>query len=178
MDASTSLRGSLLVATPALLDPNFARTVVLVAEHGEDGAMGVVLNRPSETSVGDAVPELASLAGDEEPLFVGGPVARDAVLALAEVNDPEDASELVLGDIGFVQNPDVAARRGRVFLGYAGWEAGQIESELVEQSWIVVAAEPDDVFSDEPDDLWSRVLRRQGGGLALLATMPLDPSLN
>ena len=177
VDDGTSLRGSLLVATPALLDPNFARTVVLVAEHGEEGAMGVVLNRPSETSVGDAVPELASLAGDEQPLFVGGPVARDAVLALAEVDDPEDASELVLGDIGFVQDPDVAARRGRVFLGYAGWEAGQIESELVEQSWIVVAAEPDDVFSDEPDDLWSRVLRRQGGGLALLATMPLDPSL-
>jgi putative transcriptional regulator len=173
-----SLRGSLLVATPTLLDPNFARTVVLVAEHGEEGAMGVVLNRPSETSVGEAVPELATLAGASEPLFVGGPVQADAVLALAEVEDPDDASELVLGDVGFVQDPDVAARRGRVFLGYAGWSPGQIELELGEQSWIVVPAEADDVFSDEPSELWGRVLRRQGGGLALLATMPLDPSLN
>jgi putative transcriptional regulator len=178
VDELTSLRGQLLVATPALLDPNFARTVVLVAEHGEAGAMGLVLNRPSETLVADAVPELASLTGDEEPLYVGGPVATDAVLALAEVDDPDDASELVVGDVGFVQDPDVAARRGRVFVGYAGWSAGQIEAELVEQSWIVVPAEPDDVFSHEPDELWSRVLRRQGGSLALLATMPLDPSLN
>jgi putative transcriptional regulator len=174
----TSLRGSLLVATPALLDPNFARTVVLVAEHGEDGAMGVVLNRPSGTSVGDAVPELASLAGEEEPLYVGGPVATNAVIALAEVEDPGDASELLLGDVGFVQDPAVPTKRGRVFLGYAGWSPGQIESELGEQSWIVVPAEPDDVFSEDPGELWSRVLRRQGGGLALLATMPLDPSLN
>ena len=118
--------------------------------------MGVVLNRPSDTSVRDAVPELASLTGEEEPLFVGGPVAAGAVLALAEVDDPDDASELVLGDVGFVQDPDVEARRGRIFLGYAGWSAGQIESELDEQSWFVVSAEPDDVFSDEPDDLWSR----------------------
>lgn len=175
---SRSLRGSLLVATPALLDPNFARTVVLVAEHGEAGAMGVVLNRPTETSVGEAVPELAPLAGDGEPVFVGGPVATDSVLALAEVDDPEDASELVLGDVGFIQDPGVVARRGRIFLGYAGWSAGQIESELDEDSWIVVPAEPDDVFSDQPDELWSRVLRRQGGGLALLATMPVDPSVN
>ena len=173
-----SLRGSLLVATPALLDPNFLRTVVLMAEHGESGAMGVILNRPSETSVGDAVPELAPLAGDDEPVYVGGPVATDSLLALGEVADPDDASELLLEDIGFVQSPDVAVRRGRVFIGYAGWSSGQIEAELEANSWIVVPAEPDDVFSAQPDELWSTVLRRQGGGLALLATMPLDPSLN
>ncbi|MBA2460646.1 MAG: YqgE/AlgH family protein [Actinobacteria bacterium] len=178
MSGPRSLRGCLLVATPTLLDPNFLRAVVLVAEHGEAGAMGVVLNRPSETSVGDALPELASLAGDGEPLFVGGPVAEGSVLALAEVDDPDDAAELVLGDVGFVQDPDVAVRRGRVFLGYAGWSAGQIEAELRDDSWIVVPAEPDDIFSDEPDELWSRVLRRQGGGLALIASMPLDPSVN
>jgi len=173
-----SLRGCLLVATPTLLDPNFRRAVVLVAEHGEAGAMGVVLNRPSETSVGDAVPALASLTGDDEPLFVGGPVAEDSVLALAEVDDPDDAAELILGDVGFIQDPDVTVRRGRIFLGYAGWSAGQIEAELGEDSWIVLPAEPDDVFSDQPDELWSRVLRRQGGGLALIASMPLDPSVN
>ena len=174
----TTLRGRLLVAAPALRDPNFVRCVILIAEHGEGGAMGVVLNRPSETSVGEAVPELASLSAEDDPVYVGGPVAMDSVLALAEVDDPEDASELVLGDVGFVQDPDVIARRGRIFVGYAGWSAGQIEAELEEETWIVVPAEVDDVFSDEPDALWSAVLRRQGGPLALLATMPPDPSLN
>ncbi len=174
----TSLKGSLLVAAPSLLDPNFRRTVVLVAEHGDGGAMGVVLNRPSETAVAEAVPELAGLAGDAEPVYVGGPVAVDSLLALAEVEEPEDEADLVVGAIGFVNDPHVAARRGRVFVGYAGWSPGQIEAELDEESWFVVAAQPDDVFSDDPDELWSSVLRRQGGPLALLATMPPDPSLN
>jgi putative transcriptional regulator len=176
--ADSDLRGRLLVATPSLLDPNFARSVVLIAEHGDGGAMGLVLNRPSETSVEEAVPELAQLSGAGEPVYVGGPVSLDSVLALAEVDDPDDASELVLGDVGFVQDPDVTARRGRIFVGYAGWSAGQIEAELDEEAWIVVPAEPDDVFSADPDALWSAVLRRQGGPLALLATMPPDPSLN
>ena len=173
-----SLKGSLLVATPALVDPNFRRTVVLVAEHGEAGAMGVVLNRPSETAVAEAIPELVSFAGDEEPVFVGGPVAVDSLLALAEVEEPDESLELVVGAVGFVQDLEVPALRGRVFGGYAGWSPGQIEAELDEESWIVVPAEPDDVFSDDPDELWSSVLRRQGGPLALLSSMPPDPSLN
>ena len=173
-----SLKGSLLVATPALVDPNFRRTVILVAEHGEAGAMGVVLNRPSETAVAEAVPELVPLAGDEEPVFVGGPVAVDSLLALAEVEEPDDALELVVGAVAFVQDPEVPALRGRIFVGYAGWSPGQIEAELDEESWIVVPAEPDDVFSEDPDELWSSVLRRQGGPLALLSSMPPDPSLN
>lgn len=173
-----SLKGSLLVAAPALLDPNFHRTVVLVAEHGDEGAMGVVLNRPSETAVAEAVPELAPLAGDAEPVYVGGPVAVDSLLALAEVEDPDDAAELVVGAVAFVQDTGVPTLRGRIFVGYAGWSPGQIEAELDEESWIVVPAEADDVFSDEPDELWSAVLRRQGGPLAFLASMPPDPSLN
>jgi putative transcriptional regulator len=173
-----SLKGSLLVATPALVDPNFRRTVVLVAEHGEAGAMGVVLNRPSETAVAEAIPELVSLAGDEEPVFVGGPVAVDSLLALAEVEEPDATLELVVGAVAFVQDPEVPALRGRIFVGYAGWSPGQIEAELDEESWVVVPAEPDDVFSDDPDELWSSVLRRQGGPLALLSSLPPDPSLN
>jgi putative transcriptional regulator len=173
-----SLKGSLLVATPALVDPNFRRTVVLVAEHGEAGAMGVVLNRPSETAVAEAIPELVSFAGDEEPVFVGGPVAVDSLLALAEVEEPDETLELVVGAVGFVQDLEVPSLRGRVFVGYAGWSPGQIEAELDEDSWIVVPAHPDDVFSDDPDELWSSVLRRQGGPLALLSSMPPDPSLN
>jgi putative transcriptional regulator len=175
---SESLRGQLLVAAPILSDPNFHRTVVLVAEHGEEGAMGIVLNRPTETSVGEAVPALSPIAGDAAPLFVGGPVSTGSVLAVAELDDPGDASEILFGSIGFVQEPGVPVVRGRVFVGYAGWGAGQLESELEEESWLVLPAEPDDLFSEDPDALWSTVLRRQGGPYALLSLMPPDPSLN
>ena len=173
-----TLRGRLLVAAPILHDPNFHRTVVLVAEHDDDGAMGLVLNRPTDTPVGDALPELTAIAGESDPVFLGGPVALESVLAIAELDDPEDASELLFGAVGFVQEPDVPVVRGRVFLGYAGWGAGQLESELAEESWLVLPAEPDDLFSDDPDGLWSSVLRRQGGPYALLSLMPPDPSLN
>jgi putative transcriptional regulator len=175
---SDTLRGRLLVAAPILNDPNFHRTVVLVAEHGEDGAMGLVLNRPTDTAVGEALPELAALAGETDPVYVGGPVALESVLAVAELDDPDDASELLFGAVGFVQEPDVPVQRGRIFVGYAGLTAGQLEAELEEESWLVLPAEPDDLFSDDPDGLWSAVLRRQGGPYALLSLMPPDPSLN
>lgn len=175
---SETLRGQLLVAAPILHDPNFHRTVVLVAEHTDDGAMGLVLNRPTDTRVAAALPELSPIAGDEDPVFVGGPVALESVLAVAELDDPDDASELLFGSVGFVQEPDVPVVRGRVFVGYAGWGAGQLEAELEEESWLVLPAEADDLFSDDPDALWSTVLRRQGGPYALLSLMPPDPSLN
>jgi putative transcriptional regulator len=175
---SETLRGQLLVAAPILHDPNFHRTVVLVAEHGEEGAMGLVLNRPTDTSVDDALPELVPLTGAGEPVYVGGPVALESVLAVAELDDPDDSSELLFGAVGFVQEPDVPVLRGRVFVGYAGWSAGQLEAELEEESWLVIPAETDDLFSDDPDGLWSTVLRRQGGPYALLSLMPPDPSLN
>jgi putative transcriptional regulator len=175
---SDTLRGSLLVAAPVLSDPNFRRTVVLVAEHGDEGAMGIVLNRPTDTSVGEAVPALAAIADESDPVFVGGPVSTASVLAVAELDDPEDASELLFGSVGFVQETDVPVLRGRVFVGYAGWSAGQLEAELEEESWLVLPAEPDDLFSDDPEGLWSAVLRRQGGPYALLSLMPPDPSLN
>ena len=175
---SDSLRGSLLVAAPTLVDPNFRRTVVLLAEHSDDGAMGLVLNRPTDTPVADALPDLAGLAGEGQTVHLGGPVALESVLAVAELDDPEDASELLFGAVGFVQEPGVPVQRGRVFVGYAGWTAGQLEAELEEDDWIVVPAEPDDLFDDEPDELWSTVLRRQGGAYAVLSLMPPDPSLN
>jgi putative transcriptional regulator len=173
-----TLRGQLLVAAPILSDPNFHRTVVLIAEHGDEGAMGLVLNRPTDTPVGAALPELAPLAGDDDPVYLGGPVALESVLAVAELDDPDNASDLLFGTVGFVQEPDVPVLRGRVFVGYAGWSAGQLEEELAEESWLVLPAEADDLFSADPDGLWSTVLRRQGGPYALLSLMPPDPSLN
>jgi len=183
-----SLRGRLLIAGPTLEDPNFLRTVVLVGEHTDEGALGVVLNRPSDTTVGEAVPDLEDLTGSEDPVHVGGPVQPSAVLVLAEYEDAAEAPQLVTGDVGFLalededcnelDHLDKALRRARVFAGYAGWGPGQLESELERDDWIIAESEAEDVFDEDAATLWSRVLDRQGGRLRLLARMPLDPSHN
>lgn len=180
-----SLRGQLLLASPTLVDPNFLRAVVLIAEHTEEGAMGLVLNRPAASTVGEAVPDLAWLAGDEERVYVGGPVAETAVIVLAEFDRPEVAGALVADDLGFVgadaDDPDAldgAVRRARVFAGHAGWGPGQLEGELAEEAWIVEPPRREEIFAEDADALWGSVLRRKGRRYALLSTMPLDPTLN
>jgi putative transcriptional regulator len=176
-----SLRGSLLIAGPTLLDPNFRRTVVLVAEHNEEGAMGVILNRPSGMTVGDAAPDLEPLVGSDTPIFAGGPVQPTAGVVLAEVAEPEEPIfEAVVLLPGLTELGEVAdvAQRLRVFAGYAGWGPGQLDDELERDDWIVEPAASDDVFSDAPDSLWADVLVRKGGQYALVARMPEDPSLN
>jgi putative transcriptional regulator len=176
-----SLKGQLLIATAGLLDPNFHRTVVLVAEHSDEGAMGLVLNRPAEVAVADAAPQLEGLVGPGEPVFVGGPVESQAVVVLAEFDEPEEAAALVLADVGFMPaetEVEPATRRARVFAGYAGWSPGQLEAELAEAAWILEPARPEDVFAAPGEDVWSDVLRRKGGQFAVLSLMPPDPSLN
>jgi putative transcriptional regulator len=178
-----SLKGQLLVAGAGLWDPNFRRTVVLVGEHTEDGALGVVLNRPSATSVAEVVPPLALIVPPEEPMYVGGPVQPEAAVVLADLERPSDAGLLVFGSIGFLLGDVEAAaaesiRRARVFAGYAGWGPGQLELELEQDSWILEPATEGDVFGPSPEDLWSMVLRRKGGKFLMLSTMPLDPSTN
>jgi putative transcriptional regulator len=180
-----SLRGKLLLAAPALKDPNFDRAVLLIAEHAEDGAMGLVLNRPSEAAVAEAVPDLTWLAEPDQAVFVGGPVAANGVIVLAEWQDPSQAVVLIEDDLGFVpgdaEDTDAlaaAVRRSRVYAGHAGWGPGQLEEELAEDAWIVEAPLREELFSDDPEGLWAAVLRRKGREFALLATMPPDPSLN
>ena len=179
-----SLRAQLLVASPQLGDPNFARTVVLITEHNEDGAMGIVLNRPATTTVEDAAPELRELVIPGDDVFVGGPVQPSSVIVLAEWETPDDSAVPIFGGIGFVgsgADPDELGRsviRARVFAGFAGWSFGQLESELERDDWILEPAVPEDVFTETPEDLWSDVLERKGGQYALVARMPLDPSLN
>jgi putative transcriptional regulator len=179
-----SLRGQLLVASPALVEPTFARTVILVGEHSGEGAMGVVLNRPSEADVEDAVPALVAVVGSGTRLHVGGPVQPSALTVLAEFDDPDDAATIVFADIGFARGDDDmtllagATRRARAFAGYSGWAPGQLDAELRREDWIVAAPAPDDVFSDEGVGLWSTVLRRMGGRYELIARMPIDPSVN
>ena len=179
-----TLRGRLLLASPSLYDPNFRRTVVLVTEHTDEGAAGLVLNRPSETPVAEAVPDLAPLVPDDERVYVGGPVQQSAVLVLARFEDPDDAAQLVVDDVGFVPGDgDFAVlagttRRARVFAGYAGWGPGQLEGELEERSWMVEAPGGVDLFAEPESDLWGSVLRDKGGIYRVVALMPEDPGLN
>ncbi|HXB65537.1 MAG TPA: YqgE/AlgH family protein [Solirubrobacteraceae bacterium] len=179
-----SLSGQLLLAAPSLLDPNFRRTVVLIGSHSESGAMGIVLNRPSKVPVSEAVPELEQAVGALDTVYVGGPVQPNSIVFLAEFLDPEPAGLLVLGRIGFPapetdidELTEVIARR-RVFAGYAGWGEGQLDEELDNGDWVAHPAQPDDVFTEDPEELWSHVLTRKGGTYALMARMPLDPRMN
>lgn len=180
-----SLKGRLLVATPSLDDPNFFRTVVLVIEHGDEGALGVVLNRPSQLEVSEPLPAWADVAAQPSVVFVGGPVSPSSAICLGRMawGEGHDREPLV-GSVGAVDlnlapaevtpRPQVV----RVFAGYAGWGPRQLEAEILSGGWFVVDAEPDDALSPAPDDLWSGVLRRQSGRLAMLANYPLDPSTN
>jgi putative transcriptional regulator len=172
-----SVRGKLLIASPGLTD-FFRRTVVLVLEHSEDGAVGLVLNRPSDTHVDEAVPDLAALAEPEALVHLGGPVGPDSVIVLGRFEDPAEAASIVFGDLGVV-DPDSGSpelRAARIYAGHAGWGPGQLDGELEQEAWIVAPAHASDPF--DGGDLWSRVLDRKGGGYALLARMPEDPSLN
>jgi putative transcriptional regulator len=176
-----TLKGQLLIASPSLLDPNFRRTVVLVTEHGDHGAAGLVLNRPSESPVAEVVPQLGWLAEAGDPVWIGGPVEQNAVLVLGEFEVAEESPVPVFGDVGFValdtEEPEPPLR-ARVFAGYAGWGDGQLEDELARDDWIVEPAVPDDVFAGDAEDLWRAVLRRKGGVFELVSRMPEDPSLN
>lgn len=179
-----SLQGRLLVATPALGDPNFARSVVLVAEHGPDGAMGLILNRPLGVTVREAVPILGGFVADDEAVHQGGPVQPEAVMALADFVDGDRAAAIAFGSVGFLpadadETLDPATVvRARVFAGYAGWGPGQLEDELEEEAWVDVPAEIGDCFADDPEGLWRAAIRRHGGELAVFALEPDDPSLN
>ncbi|MHB8469421.1 MAG: YqgE/AlgH family protein [Gaiellaceae bacterium] len=178
-----TLEGQLLIASPALRDPNFRRTVVLVTEHSDEGASGLVLNRPGPAAVAEIVPSLEPLVDEGEALWMGGPVQPNAVLVLGEFPDLGDAAVPLFGTLGFpaLDEPEevlpVTTRR-RVFAGYAGWGAGQLEDELAREDWIVEPALPDDAFTDEPGALWAEVLRRKGGVYELVSRIPEDPSVN
>ncbi len=179
--------GQLLIAEPLLGDPNFDRTVVLMIEHSDDGALGVVLNRPTDLEVDAVLSEWAGLAASPPVLYMGGPVEQNGVLALgrragADVRVPGWTS--VLGDVGTIDlhlEPHELAdglEGIRFFAGYSGWGGGQLEAELAEGAWLVVPAVADDVFAPDPDAMWRSVLRRQGGKVSMLADFPAHPSLN
>jgi putative transcriptional regulator len=178
-----SLRGRILISSGGLFDPDFRHTVVLVGEHNSDGALGVVLNRALNVTVEDAVPVLSALVPSGELLFQGGPVQPNSPVLLAELAHPELADIPVFGSVGFLVgeiSPDVepGVIRARVFAGYSGWGPGQLEAEIADDAWILEPAREEDVFTDVPDLLWSRVLARKGPEYKRLSRMPYDPSMN
>jgi putative transcriptional regulator len=166
--------GHLLVATPALADAPFHRSVVYLLEHNAEGTLGVVINRPSSTPVEAALPAWRDLATSPAVLFEGGPVQPDGALCLGATTTGVESVDLD-GDSGAVVGEVNALR---VFAGYAGWSAGQLEGELEQDAWWVVPGSPADLFTADPEHLWSRVLRRQPPPLAFASTFPEDPSRN
>lgn len=177
-----STRGQLLIAGPAISDPNFWRTVVLVVEHSDDGALGLVLNRPSETTVAEAMSEHETVLEPDDALYIGGPVQPSALIVLAEFEQVDTAALIAFDDIGVLAGdapePGDAVRRGRGFVGHAGWSPGQLDAELERGDWILEPARRQDAFTEAPLELWPDVLTRKGGSYALVARMPPDPSVN
>jgi putative transcriptional regulator len=157
---------------------------VLICEHSEDGALGLVLNRPGELIVGASAPQLAELTGDDATIDSGGPVQPEALLVLAEFDDASQAGLRVVENVGLVGDGSEiedlveTTRRVRIFAGYAGWGPGQLDAELDRDDWFVAPAGVDDIFNPDADELWGRVLARKGGHYALVARMPNDPSVN
>ena len=180
---STPLTGRLLVATPVLTDPNFARAVVLILDHDEDGTLGVVVNRPTGVDVTAVLPPWSDLTSTPQVVFQGL-AAVTAGHGNAEADEEPLGWRRVHERIGLVDldaPPEILAAElsaMRIFAGYAGWGPGQVEDEIAEGAWYVVDSEPADAFSESPADLWQRVLRRQTGDLAFVATFPDDPSMN
>jgi putative transcriptional regulator len=178
-----SARGQLLIAGPSLVDPNFRRTVVLMIEHSDEGALGLVLNRSSESTVGEVAPELEPVVDPDSAIFMGGPVEPSAVMVLARFENPEDSALVSFDDVGVLRaesslDEPPGLLTSRAFAGHSGWGPGQLDAELEQGDWILEPAIADDAFCANPEALWSAVLARKGGSYALVARMPADPSLN
>ena len=182
----SSTAGQLLVSLPDLGDDNFDQTVVLVLEHDEQGALGVVLNRPSGVEVSAHLGHLGRIVASPSMFFVGGPVGVGGRLALGRqrLGAPATKGTSIVGPVvlvdprslldGELETLDVV----RIFSGYSGWAAGQLDAELAAGTWHVASALPDDVFTSEPEHLWRSVMRRQGGRLVAQSLFPDDVSVN
>lgn len=167
-------------------DPNFDRVVVLVVEHSAEGALGLVLNQPSEIPVRDALPEWGDMASEPPVVHRGGPVEPASGWCLGRIRGPVPHEGFVplLGDLGLVDLGGDPQRyvgvlaSARFYAGYSGWGAGQLEGELALDAWIVVDAAPGDPFHPDPAALWHDILARQRGRLSDLANFPPHPSAN
>jgi putative transcriptional regulator len=178
--------GQLLVATAAIGDSNFERTVVLLLDHDADGALGLVLNRPSQVSARDVLPGWSDLTVSPGVVFAGGPVEQEGIIGLGRRrrHEPDGPFQVTVGTIGVIDLSAepldaVGAVEGiRLFAGYASWGPAQLESELMVSAWWIVDADPADPLTDDPEELWAAVLARQPEPLRRWSTLPIDPSWN
>ncbi len=180
--------GTLLIASPRLLDPNFMHAVVLLCAHGPEGTHGLIVNRPGTVTVADLGSDHLLLQGRDDRIWLGGPVQQEALQVVHRLGPGIPGSLAILGDVHLGGDPTVVraaldAREGgadvvRFVLGYSGWGEGQLDQELAEGSWIVSTATPDLVFDPEPRTVWRRALRAMGGPFSALADEPPDPSWN
>ena len=180
-------KGIFLVAAPSLRDPNFRQTVVLLCEHGAEGALGVVVNRPTAMSISEALPQVPIIEGAGHVLYAGGPVQTNQVMLLYRGEElPENAHHVfdgvcLGGDVGMVERILTASRATesfRAYLGYSGWGPGQLESEMKTGSWITLPADPKLVFEHDPTQVWREILLTLGEPYRHYADMPFDPSCN
>lgn len=175
-----SLGGKLLLANGSLFGDVFRQTVILLAEHGPEGALGFVVNRPTEMIVSHEGP-VAALGELDEIVFSGGPVQQGLLSVIAEFETPELAARVIFGSVGFLDleaASPAGVKRARVYAGYSGWGPHQLDGEIEEGSWVVTDARADLVFDIPADRVWQEALRRMGGEYALMATMPYDPGMN
>ncbi|WP_447979647.1 YqgE/AlgH family protein [Candidatus Nitrospira bockiana] len=180
-------KGIFLVASPSLRDPNFRQSVVLLCEHGPDGALGIVVNRPTGMLITEALPQIPVLEGQRHVLFSGGPVQPNQVLILYRLSEELDETHHVFN--GVYLGGDMAALERvlrsssetemfRAYAGYSGWGPGQLEQEMKTGSWMTLPADPYLVFQKDPSRIWSDILRSLGSPYDFYAEMPFDPSLN
>ncbi len=180
-------KGVFLIATPALRDPNFCQTVILLCEHGPEGALGIVLNRPTEMNIAEVLPHMPVLEGQAHRVFTGGPVQKDSLLVLYHLNEEVENTQAVIEGVYLGGNTDTLKRilevpaeeeSFRAFMGYSGWGPGQLEQEMQSGSWLIMPAKPQFVFEHSPSGLWAEVLQTFGEDYSMYAHMPIDPSLN
>jgi putative transcriptional regulator len=180
-------KGVFLVASPALRDPNFRQTVVLLCEHGPEGALGVVVNRPTAMHIAEALPQVPVLEGQKHVLFAGGPVQTNQIMLLYRLDQVPENSHHIFdgvclgGDLSVLERILTSSRDNeafRAYLGYAGWGPGQLEREMETGSWITLPADPAIVFEKDPARIWPDILASLGEPFRRYADMPPDPSLN
>src|SRR5690242_3689901 len=167
-DPASVVKGVFLVASPSLNDPNFRQTVVLVLEHGSQGTLGIILNRPTDILLSQALPDVAALKGTNHRLFAGGPVQPSAMLLLSRLNEPQPGMRLVFDSVYVGGTPELLERimakaapadRFRAFAGYAGWTPGQLGLEMRQGAWAVLSPESN-LFEQDPSILWQESLTR------------------
>jgi putative transcriptional regulator len=177
--------GRLLIAEPFLHDGFFKRAVVLLAEHSEKGSVGFILNKPLDVLVHEAVPDFPHY---HSLTLFGGPVQRDQLYYIHTLGDKIEGSAPIAKDLwwlgDFEQIKELIAKKEirpdqlRFFIGYAGWEAGQLDKELEEKSWFVSHPDKELIFSHAPDEMWASAVKNMGSDFAPMANFPEDPSLN